>query len=111
MADYMSTMKRGFSQKPLPKAPHNLKKGAVTLAAEAEQQITNIATLLENYPAATLRIYGQTDQKGGKPSTGRRTATERVIQEILEQNGIERSRISATYRETPAPPDGKRGGN
>ena len=109
MADYMSAVNAAFP-KTFTLSAAQFEEGAVTLAAEAEQQITNIATLLENYPAATLRIYGQTDQKGGKAinrQAGRNRA--RVIQEILEQNGIERSRISATYRETPAPPDGKRG--
>lgn len=109
MADYMSTVDAAFPKVfTLDKA--RFEEGVVTLEVEAEKQIANIAALLQNYPAATLRIYGQTDQNAGKAANrqaGRNRA--RVIQEILEQNGIERNRMSATYRETPAPPDGRRG--
>lgn len=108
MADYMSAADAAFP-KTFPLGAAQFEEGAVALEAEAEQQITNIATLLENYPAATLRIYGQADQNGGKAANrqaGRNRA--RAIQEILEQNGVARNRITATYLEKPAPPDGKR---
>ncbi|MCB0588286.1 MAG: OmpA family protein [Phaeodactylibacter sp.] len=109
VADYMSAVDAELPKSfTLGKA--QFEEGIVTLEAEAEQQIANIAALLENYPAATLRIYGHADQNGGKAANrqaGRNRA--RVIQEILEQNGVERHRISATYLEKPAPPDGMRG--
>ena len=87
-----------------------LEEGVVTLDSEAEQQIVNIAAILQNYPAATVRIYGHTDQLGGKAANrqaGRNCAS--TIQEILEQKGVERNRISAAFSEKPSPPDGKRG--
>ncbi|MCB0564413.1 MAG: OmpA family protein [Lewinellaceae bacterium] len=108
MADYLSAVDASFPKSfTLEKAQYE--EGIVTLAPEAEQQIANIATLLENYPAATFRIFGHIDQMGGKAANqqaGRNRA--RLIQEILKQNGVERRRISATYLEKPAPPDGKR---
>lgn len=109
MADYMSALDAAFP-KTFTLDAAQFEEGAVELTPEAETQIANIAALLQNYPAATLRIYGQTDQNAGKAANrqaGRNRA--RVIQEIMEQNGVERNRMSATYREKPAPPDGKRG--
>lgn len=109
MADYMSAVNAIFPKSfRLGKA--QFEEGVVRLTPEAEEQVANIATLLQNYPIATLRIYGQADQKGGEAANrqaGRNRA--RVIQELLEKNGIERNRISAAYLRKPAPPEDKRG--
>lgn len=109
VADYMSALDAGFP-KTFTLDAAQFEEGAVMLTPAAEAQIANIAALLQNYPAATLRIYGQADQNGGTAANrqaGRNRA--RLIQEALEKNGVARKRMSATYREKPAPPDGKRG--
>ena len=85
-------------------------EGEAEIAEEAQAQIENIALLLLNYPNAKARIYGHADQTGGKAANrqaGRNRA--RAIQEALEQNGITRKRISVTFLEKKAPPEGKRG--
>ena len=74
------------------------------------ETLENIALLLLNYPNAKARIFGDADQTGGKAANrqaGRNRA--RAIQEALEQNGITRKRISVTFLEKKAPPEGKRG--
>lgn len=109
MADYMSAVDAGFP-KTFTLGAVQFAEGMAALEAAAEQQLANIATLLQNYPAAKLRIYGHTDQNNGKAANrqaGRNRA--RVIQEALEQHGVERKNISASYREKTAPPDGMRG--
>ncbi|MCO6487093.1 MAG: OmpA family protein [Phaeodactylibacter sp.] len=109
MADYLSA-----PDSALPKTftldAVQFQEGDVGLPDEAQPQIDNIALLLLNYPAATVRIYGHSDQLGGKAANrqaGRNRA--RAIQEALEQNGVARNRISVTYLEKEAPPEGIRG--
>lgn len=109
MADYMSAVDAVFP-KTFPLDAAQFEEGTVELSPEAEAQIANIAALLQNYPAATLRIYGHADQNGGTAANrqaGRNRA--RLIQEALEKNGVARNRMSATFLEKTAPPDGLRG--
>lgn len=109
IADYMSSLDAAFP-KTFTLHAAQFEEGVAALEPEAKQQLANIATLLQNYPAAKISIHGYTDQNGGKTANrqaGRNRA--RVIQELLEQNGVPRNRITASFFEKSLPPDGKRG--
>ena len=109
MADYMSDPDSKFP-KTFTLEAVQFDEGEAEIAEEAQAQIENIALLLLNYPNAKARIFGDADQTGGKAANrqaGRNRA--RAIQEALEQNGITRKRISVTFLEKKAPPEGKRG--
>lgn len=109
MADYMSDPDSKFP-KTFTLEAVQFDEGEAGIAEEAQVQIENIALLLLNYPNAKARIFGDADQTGGKAANrqaGRNRA--RAIQEALEQNGITRKRISVTFLEKKAPPEGKRG--
>lgn len=109
MADYMSDPDSKFP-KTFTLEAVQFDEGEAGIAEEAQAQIENIALLLLNYPNAKARIYGHADQTGGKAANrqaGRNRA--RAIQEALEQNGVARKRVSVTFLEKNAPPEGKRG--
>ncbi len=71
-------------------------EGSDAIRAESQEQLENIAAILQAYPAARIKIAGYTD------STGDRRANERLsqrradaVRDALIARGVERDRIEA----------------
>jgi outer membrane protein OmpA-like peptidoglycan-associated protein len=71
-------------------------EGSDAIRAESQEQLENIAAILQAYPAARIKIGGYTD------STGDRRANERLsqrradaVRDALIARGVERDRIEA----------------
>ncbi len=71
-------------------------EGSDALRAESQEQLENVAVILQAYPAARIKIGGYTD------STGDRRANERLsqrradaVRDALIARGVERDRIEA----------------
>lgn len=73
----------------------NFEMGSSTITEESQKQISNIASIMNAYPSAKIKIGGYTDLKG-HPSTNKRISQERAeaVAMALRASGVKSSQIA-----------------